>query len=598
MAEPTPVKEICFYSHCFRPPRGRKASFYVNQQLYTVSIPITSTVAPVVSGLAEYSGPWQQAQAAHLLRRTVFGPSRDEIAQATSEGLAATLDRLFATPTLPSPPLNHWADYDPNVPIGATWVEAPHVEGQDVGKYRWSSLRGWYIQHLIDSPCTIMEKLAMFWVNHFGMSDVGEHRAQYQYIQLFREYGAGSFQEMIERITVHPAMLRFLNGEYSNKWDPNENYGRELLELFTIQKGPQINPGDYSNYTEEDIRVAARVLTGYRNRGMWSREDTPVESYFDADWHHEGVDPSTGEVVGKQLSYHFDNAVIENNGADEYKDLISVIFSKPETARAMCRELYRYFVYYEITPRVESDVIAPLAQFMIDNDFSMELTLRKLFSSEHFYDMVVRGPIIKNPYEYALSILRPLGGFGHLNLSLVNGYDRLQTTYNIGYSVFYWLNNMNMDVFYPPTVAGWKAYYQVPTYYRNWIGSATLQQRRKLVNVICSQGIWTQTEDGDFDPRPLDWLSWVDGLGDAAFDVNEVVQAAVDTFLPRPLDDEGLQFDALKAILTREVNDSEWTLQYSSYIESPDNPDVVNPLVRTIKDFFRAIFSMAEFHLQ
>ena len=559
----------------------------------------TTTVAPaVVTGLAAYTGPWGKAQAAHLLRRSVFGPKREEIEEAESTGLNATLDRLFVAPVLPSAPVNHYFTEDPNVPIGETWIDAPHLENTNVGAYRWNSLRGWYIQHLVDSPCTIMERLAMFWVNHFGMADVGEHRAQYQYIQLFREYGAGSYKEMIERITVHPAMLRFLNGEYSTKWNPNENYARELLELFTIQKGPQVSPGDYTHYTEEDIQVAARVLTGWRNRGMWSKEDVPVESYFYPNWHHEGTHPDTGEVLGKQLSYRFGNAVIENNGENEYKDLIAVIFQQPEVARAMCRELYRYFVHSKISDDVETNVIAPLGQFMIDNDFSMEATLRKLLSSEHFYAMAVRGPMIKNPYEFSLSVLRPFGGFAHINLSLVYGYDSLRTTYNLGNAVFWWMEQMNMDVFYPPTVAGWKAYYQTPSFYRNWIGSSTLQQRRKYVEALCNRGIWSQTEGGnDYDPRPLDWLGWIDALGDRAIDVNDVVQAAVDTFLPRELDADNTQFDALKSILTRGVNDDEWKLQYTSYLGSPNNPDIAGPLRNTVKDFFRALLSMAEFQL-
>ena len=568
----------------------------------------TATVAPAATtstGLPAYTGDWTHAQAAHLLRRTVLGPKRQEIWDAANSGLAATLDQLFEQPTLPSPPLNHFATDDPNVPVGSTWVNSPHVAGVDVGQYRWPSLRGWYFQTLFDAPCNITEKLTLFWLNHFGMSDVGEHRAQYQYLQLFREIGLGSFQTMIERITVHPAMLRFLNGDYSTKWNPNENYARELLELFTVQKGDQIGPGDYSNYTEQDIQVAARVLTGWRNRGMWSQEDVPVESYWHENWHHDGTDPNTGIVLGKQLSYHFNNEVIPNLGDQEYKYLINIIFQQPETARAICREFYRYFVHYEIDAAVESTVIEPLSQFMIANDFSVEMTLRNLFESAFFYEMAVRGPIIKNPYEFVISITRPMGGYSHLGLSLQDGStDLLQTKYDVGTSYHWWTNTMDMDFLYPPTVAGWPAYYQTPGFYRNWIGSATLQRRRKMINDMTNRGIWTRSEhdnDGDgnldYEPRPFDWFGFINSLADGnPYDVNDVVDECVTIFLPREIDPA--QFDALKEILTGGINDQEWTLQYGDYRANPNNPDITGPLENKIKQFFRALFSMAEFHLQ
>ncbi|OAV44475.1 hypothetical protein A3850_008215 [Lewinella sp. 4G2] len=526
-----------------------------------------------------------------------MGPKPVEINDAVADGLDATLDKLFATPVVPAPPVNHFFPDDPYVAVGQTWVNSPRNPNVDVGPYRSNSLRGWYWNHLIDAPGTIMERLAMFWINHFGMSDVGEQRAQYQYIQLFREFGAGSYKEMIEKITVHPAMLRFLNGDYSNKWEPNENYARELLELFTIQKGPQIAPGDYTHYTEQDIKVAARILTGWRNRGMWSEEDIPVESYFFAEWHDDETDPNNPNQNIKQLSEKFGNAIIPNNDENEYKDLIAIIFDQPETARAMCREIYRFFVYYDITDAIEADVIEPLAQHMIDNDFSMESTLRLLFSSEHFYDMAVRGPIIKNPYEYMLSIARPLGGYTHLGLNLVGNENspEIWTIYNIGRSYHWKGDSLNMDFLYPPTVAGWKAYYQTPNYYRNWISSSMLQERRRTVNSFTYGGLYTQTNDGDYDPRPFDWMGFMEALSNPA-DVNEVVQESIEIFLPRDLHPD--QFDALKDQLLQGQEDGEWTIQWNNYLDSPFDPDTVNPLRNKIKDFYRSLFSMAEFHLQ
>ncbi|MFK8162303.1 MAG: DUF1800 family protein [Lewinella sp.] len=552
----------------------------------------TSVPAPVaVSGLSPYVGPWGREQAAHLLRRTLFGPKKEELIEAVSMGLTGTLDQLLAAPTQPSPPVNHFYTLDPNVPIGATWINAPHVAGADVGQYRSPGLRGWYWQNLLHHDFNIMARMTMFWINHFGMSDVGEHRAEYISLQLFNEFGTDNFQRMVEKMTVNPGMLRFLNGEYNNKWSPNENYARELFELFTIQKGPQIAPEDYTHYTEDDIRAAARLLTGWRNRGIWSETEGTVESWFDPNFHD--TDP-------KQFSYRFDEVVIhnENNPEEEYKELIAIIFSKMETARAICREIYRFFIYYKIDDTIESTVIEPLATVLFNEGYDLQPTLRVLFSSQHFYDMAVRGPLIKSPYEFTVSMARPLGGFSHLGLDLSDNTASnplLRSCYNLGAS-HHWRNYvMDMDFLYPPTVAGWKAYYQTPGYYRNWIGSATLKQRKSLVDSYTGAGIWTESEiEGEYEPRPFDYFGFVANL-EVPNDPNELVAESAQIFLPRELHED--QLEGLKQQLIPDLPDSEWTRQYEDYLANPFNPDVVNPVSNKLRAFFRSLFSMAEFNL-
>lgn len=548
--------------------------------------------APVaVSGLSPYAGSWGREQAAHLLRRTMFGPKKAELTAAISMGLTGTLDQLFGVPTQPSPPVNHFYTMDPNVPIGSTWVNSPHVAGADVGQYRYPGIRGWYWQNLLHHDFNIMARMTMFWINHFGMSDVGEHRAQYQYLRLFNEFGTDNFQRMIEKVTINPGMLNFLNGEYSHKWEPNENYARELLELFTIQKGPQVAPEDYTHYTEEDIRVIARLLTGWRNNGMWSETVGTVESWFDPNWHD--TDP-------KQLSHRFDNVVIQNvdHPEEEYKDLIAVIFSKLETARAFCREVYRFFVYYDIDDTIESTIIEPMATMLFNDGYDLQPTLRLLFGSQHFYDMAVRGPLIKSPYDFTVSMARPLGGYSHLGLDLSDNTAAnplLRSCYNLGGSHHWWNTNMDMDFLFPPTVAGWKAFYQTPGYYRNWIGSATLKQRKSLVDAYTGSGMWTETEIQDqYAPRPFDYFAFVATL-EAPQDPNELVAESAQIFLPRELHPD--QLEGLKQQLIPDLPDQEWTTQYDDYLASPFNPDVANPVYNKLRAFYRALFSMAEFHL-
>ncbi|MFK8162301.1 MAG: DUF1800 family protein [Lewinella sp.] len=551
----------------------------------------TAASKAAVSGLVPYAGPWGREQAAHLLRRTLFGPKKAEISESVNLGLGGTLDQLLSTPRQPSPPLNHFFSGDSNVPVGQSWINAPHGSGFDVGRYRNPSLRGWFWQNLLHHDFNIMARMTMFWVNHFGIADIEEQRAEYQSIQLFNEFGTDNFQRMIERVTVNTGMLIFLNGQYSNRWDPNENYGRELLELFTIQRGPQVSLGDYTYYTEEDIPPIARILTGWRIRGMWSNTIGDLESWFDESWH----DPDP-----KQLSHRFDNVVINNteNPEEEYKELIQLIFKKAQTAKSFCEQLYRFFVYFDITEEVDVEVIDPLAQVLIDNNYDIKPTLRALFSSQHFYDISVRGPLIKSPYDFVASMARPLGGFSHLDLDLSDNSENnplLRSCYSLGFAHHERAYNMGMSFLDPPSVAGWKAYYQEPVYYRTWIGSSTLKHRKALVDDYTGDGIETETENEfDFEARPFDYFGFVASL-EAPSDPNELVAESAQIFLPRELHPD--QLDALKRELTAGLADEEWVRQYEDYLANPFNSDVVNPVLNKLKNFFRALFSMAEFHL-
>ena len=533
---------------------------------------LTSTLtAPSVAaaGLPPYTGSFGRREAGHLLRRTLFGPTLAEIDTAVSRGLQATLDTLFSPASPPPPPVNHVFTEDRNVPIGQTWVNSPFLEDVDVAGYRWHSLRGWYINHLIDSPTRVQEKMVMFWCNHFGMAEAGagDHRVQYDYIRLFREYATGNFRELIERITVHPSMLQFLNGRYNNKNAPDENYARELLELFTVQKG---QPGDV-NYTEDDIREIARVLTGWRVENLWSTNEAPVRSYFHQPWHDEGT---------KQLSSYFKNAVIENGGAEEYKTLIGIIFQHPETARAICRDLYLYFVG-EIDEGT-TWVINRMARLLRESDYEIAPVLRNLFASQRFMAPGRHSTIVKNPYEFMLSIARPLGGYGHLALDL-NIRTRLAGSYH------WWAKQADQDVFYPPTVSGWKAYYQAPGFYRNWISAPTLQKRRELVESMTWNGVWAEGE-----PRPFDWFGFLDGLTNPE-DINDLIDDVALVFMARRLHPD--QVVGLKEVLLPGLPDFEWTIQYRQYRANPDNPEYVNPIFNKLRDFFRALFSTAEFQL-
>ena len=176
-------------------------------------------------------------------------------------GLDVAMDLIFATQPVPPPPVNPNFTDDPNTPIGETWVDkavTPNVTG--LQGFRDQSLRSWTLNLIRTEGINIQEKMVLFWHNHFPTADLNDSRYVYKYSTLLRQFALGNFKELTKQMTLEPAMLRYLNGRENTAASPNENYARELLELFTIGKGPLAGPSDYTNYTEQDVVEMAKVL--------------------------------------------------------------------------------------------------------------------------------------------------------------------------------------------------------------------------------------------------------------------------------------------------------------------------------------------------
>ncbi len=546
---------------------GRKERYALKNRL--VAPPATTTFA----GLEPYSGEWTRVQAAHLLRRTTFGPTKETQLEAVGLGLQATLDRLFEELPLPDPPINFYYDGDPNVPIGETWVGAPYQRNKnDLITSRHRSLQGWTIRLMLKETISLREKMTLFWINHFGISDGKGPFFLYDYTTTLRRQAWGNFRQIVKDITIHPAMLRFLNGNQNTKKAPNENYARELLELFTIGKGPQVGPGDYTNFTEEDILAISNVLTGWKDVGLHAlTTDEPVGSVFDPDRHDTGT---------KQLSFRFDGATISDMGEEEYSYLIDLIFSKDEVARHICRKLYRWFVYYKITDEVEAAVIEPMAQQVIADDYQLENALRMLLSSEHFFGIQSVGPMIKHPIDYVVSLFKPL--------RIPFPKSPVEET-KVAFAIYNEAKSMEMDYFNVPEVAGWKAWYQGPLYFRTWINTTSLQQRMGLASKVVDRG-W-RVDDEDY---RIDYLSFLEKLEDP-YDPNALLAETADILLPQPLTDG--QITALKEVLIPGLPDFEWTVEYTEHLANPDDQDLRNAVVKKLEATFMALLSAAEFHL-
>ena len=525
------------------------------------------------AGLKPYSGPWGFEQAAHLLRRTTFGPKLSELQRVADMGLSATIDVLFATNPMPSPPVNFANENDPT-PIGETWIEAPVRQG--VNGARRASLLAWSIGQILNDGISIREKMTLFWHNHFviELPVANEPRAAYQYVNLLRTHALGNFRTLTEEMTIQPSMLFYLNGNQNIVGAPNENFARELFELFTIGKGPIVGEGDYTHYTEEDVRAAAKVLTGWnisnnRNGGI-------PESRFQMERH---------DTSEKSFSHAFDHQLISNNGENEFKDLIAMIFSQKETARFICRKLYRWFVYYVIDEAAEKNVIEPMVQILIDSQFEIAPALKALLSSEHFFDPINQGCMIKNPIDFVCSIFRQFEIEFPESSNITANYTVWRVLANV-------MEQQQMLYLTPPNVAGWAAYHQEPQYYETWITSATLPARARTVNSIIDPAIGIRIRRLDV-RMILDPFIVLSQISDP-LDPNILISEFVGLLFPQAITEKQHAF--LKDILLPGLPDEEWTNELSDYLAQPNNLKK-RAIDTKLRALLKTMMNMAEYQL-
>jgi uncharacterized protein (DUF1800 family) len=534
-----------------------------------------NTFFAVTTDLEPYAGVWEQAQAAHLLRRTTFGPTKTSIQQALDQGLDATILQLFTDLPLPEPPRYYDTEEgdDPNVLPEESWVDTPLPEEGNVLPNRTRSLQAWTMGLLLNEDISIREQLCLFWHNHFAINNsVSDARFWYRYITTIRGQAWGNFRQLCKDITIDPCMLRFLNGNQNEAGSPNENYARELLELYTVGKGLFAGPGDYTTFTEQDVEAMARVLTGWTDTGYQTTDpEEELSAVFQPELH---------DVLPKQLSARFAGVVIGDLGEEEYAHLIDVIFAQDEVARHICRKLYRWFVYYKIDELTEAQVILPLAQLLNDNDYEIAPVLQVLLRSNHFYNILNQGPMIKHPIQFVLNPIRQCG---------VAFPEEWQEQYLLWHRLHELTDNMDMAYYDIPEVAGWKAYYQQPLFYRNWINSISLQQRSGYIRNLVVNGY----TPGEITLR-MDPLAFIATLDDP-LEPNAMIAEIATLLLPQPL--EPGQLTALKEILIPGLPDFEWTLEYGNYLGNPDDETTRQAVESKLQDFFVGLFNMAEFHL-
>ena len=410
-----------------------------------------------------YEGrPWNMQRVMHVYRRLGFSLHYSELESKLSQNPSSLIDRLLDEASeaekIPSP---EWADW--------TNLDFKDFEENQEKFYEWAPQ--WLVR-MHQSP--LRQKMTLFWHNHF----VTQYQtyncapAAYKYLDLLQTYSMSNFKEFVKAIGKDATMLIFLNGTQSTRINPNENYARELYELFTL--------GRDTGYTQQDIEETARALTG------WVVYPCPTVTFIDSLW-------DSGEKT-----------IFGQTGPWGYNDVIDILFEQrsKEIARFVVSKLYKEFVYQDIS----ESIIQELADYFIEVEFEILPILRKLFKSEHFFDEAIIGNKIKSPVELQLNFIREVG-------FPIDYDDEVPSTIGAVSSF------LGQTLFQPPNVAGWPGH-------RSWISSAHLRTRWEMITYYLG---------GILDADMESMRKLAQSLSSKHNDPEVTTQAIVDYFLPMGL---------------------------------------------------------------
>jgi uncharacterized protein (DUF1800 family) len=411
---------------------------------------ITSTLAPWVPSQTE---PWDVTRINHLYRRAGFGATPTEVYSAKALVHTSIVDALLSDdhlqPTaMPAKPRHHeeWLTVRPL--LGGTVDQ--QVEQGNRYYYAHNAIRRQWAEAMVQPNVMLREKMVLFWMNHFVVESTKIYYPQttYRYMEYLRKNASGNFKQMVKDVTIQPAMLIYLDGYISYRGRPNENYGRELLELFTM--GVTDKNGQ-PNYTETDIKEVARSLTGYRLDFTAEGEDT-MKAVYDVTWH----DASFKQPFGAPKK----NYGLASSGANVV-DVIDLIFEKraDQIAWYIAKKLYANFIYHSPSTPAELAVVQEIADLLKNSNWEMKPVISAILTSAHFYDTANIGAGIKSPIEYTIGMLRAFG------ISM----NELQAGSVAGYS--YALEQLLLD---PPNVKGWLGGH-------TWVSTTTLPLRNTYI---------------------------------------------------------------------------------------------------------------------
>lgn len=554
----------------------RKAFLKSNTSAALEEVVATTVPPPPSGGLAVYGGAWTENEVTHLLKRTMFGARKADIDYFKTRTFQQSVDEILSpVAPLPDPPVKEYTASanattpDTNIAAGESWVLDPNTDGA-ISSQRRASFKKWWIGVMINQDRSIREKMTLFLHNHFATETNTISNAQYIYKHhlLLRTYALGNFKALTKAVTIDPGMLVYLNGERNTNKAPDENYGRELQELFCCGKGPG------SKYTEDDVKAAAQVLTG------WKNDAANIISVFD---------PSRHLTTNKQFSAFYNNTVIQGQsgptaGDTEIDAMLDMIFATQEVAKYLCRRIYRWFVYYDIDDTVEANIITPLADIMRANNYEIKPVLNALLKSEHFFNILAKGCQIKSPVDLIVGLCREFDVPFQPATDYVTNYGFYNYLVSAG-------SNMLQSIGDPPDVSGWKPYYQAPQFYEIWITSDTLPKRNQFTDSIISNGYTFNGKKLQIDVAAF--AQTLSNPGDPNQLINDILK-----ILYR-IDISVASRNQLKTdiLLGGQANDYYWTEAWNTYVSTPANISNTTTVKNRLRDLVRYFMDLSEYQL-
>lgn len=393
----------------------------------------------IASALQPYRGPWSAREAAHLLRRAGFGGSAEEVAKAAAGSMDGAVDALvnFAASPAAAPD----DVYDPRQAIRA-FLAGGDMQRRDLLKQvrkdeRRSlvDIQNWWLNRMLSSPAPLQEKMTLYFHGHFTTAAVQKGVTPQMVVdqnQLFRANALGNLRELTWQVSIDPAMLLYLDNAKNEAQHPNENYARELMELFTL---------GVDQYTESDVREAARAWTG------WVAVRRTGKAAFVPGRHDTG----TKTILGQTGNW---------NG----RDVVNMIYARPACANFWAAGLLNFFVYNNPEPALVEAVGALIRK----NDYNLKPVMWTLLRSNVFYSGRAYRALVKSPVEFVAGTYKALG------IAPIDG--RAQRA----------LVQMGQILFYPPNVAGWPGG-------ANWLTSQTTIARENFVASLVNSPQMQQT---------------------------------------------------------------------------------------------------------
>jgi len=385
------------------------------------------------SALSPFRGAWDERRAAHLLRRAGFGTTADELARYISMGLNRAVDSLVRFPDTSALPA---ADnvYHPTSVLqnfgGLRGIARDDTMRREFAKEvrrgeRQSilSLQLWWLNRMLATPAPLQEKMALYFHGHFTTAAIQKGVSPRMVLaqnQLFRDNALGNVRELTWNVSVDPAMLLYLDNAKNEKAHPNENYARELMELFTL---------GLNHYTEQDIRESARAWSG------WTVNRLSGQARFIAARHDDGQKTFLGR-----------------SGNFSGRDIVDTIFSQAQSAQWFASSLLNFFVYNDPEP----ELVDAFAAVIRKNDFNLAPAMSVLLRSNVFHSERAYRALVKSPVEFVVGTYKALG-LPKIDASALRS-----------------LNQMGQILFYPPNVAGWPGG-------QNWITTQTAIARENFL---------------------------------------------------------------------------------------------------------------------